>query len=89
MCGVVLLAAPALKLVWCLFATVSLWMADGLMLVWRAGTCSHEFLALQIEVEVQSSLECCGLPVLGPHLRVRRHYTAVAGLAHYHLEWLC
>ena len=44
---------------------VSLWMADGLMLVQRAGACSHELFALQIEVEVQSSLEWRGLPVLG------------------------
>ena len=36
MCGVALLAAIALKLVWRLFTlaqAVSLWMADGLMLV--------------------------------------------------------
>ena len=42
MCGNALLAAIALKLVWCLFTlvqAVSLWMADSLMLVQRAGAC--------------------------------------------------
>ena len=55
MCGVALLAAPALKLVWCLFATgsgwaVSLWMVESLMPVQRAGLC---FLLLQVEVDAK------------------------------------
>ena len=62
----------------------------------RAGAYSHEFLALQVEVEMQSSLECLvlqvevempkqpGMPVLGclpaPRLIAQWYDTAVVGL---------